>query len=135
MKKVWLFSVCCVMNLLVGCSFYHPSPFIVEWRALPEARVLSFDDAWQIVVAKISENFDLEAVDSKVGYLRTTHKQLRNENISVKITVKTDSKDPVRMKIKVEKFKFNRKTGMWVLFARDIDLEREILEELTGRIR
>jgi hypothetical protein len=88
---------------------------------------MPYETAWQKIVDTISEKYDLEIVEKDSGYIRTAWKN--NRRVSIRV-----SREPLQIKVRVERQKYNGWTNAWEDWGTDEKKEREILEVLQGRL-
>ena len=143
--------------VLVGCSATQPVP----WVSTPTYDV-EYDLAWDLTVGLIGEQYEIETVDKSSGYIQTVWKplELSSDNaelleevdkVGVRITCRVEGRFPFQLKLKVERglLRAGEWTPVWVDYSResicqrcsgsqdwiDEQLEREILKELTMRLK
>jgi len=139
MKRIFL--SCFAALILGGCA---PTMQEAGWKTVSKADV-TYDKAWPIVAKVVGERFDLETVDSQLGYLKTEWKTTdtcwaglaAGGNVPckrIRVFAKVEKK-PFAIKIKVEKSagvplsNYNS----WVTEGNDENMEQEILEDLYER--
>jgi len=117
------------------------------WKGVPEVN-MPYDRAWTIVVNTIAEKFDIETSDAQSGYLRTGWKVtdtcwgglLAGGKVPCKktrVTVRVEERTPFKVRVKVEKMEATALSGYesWVPKGNDEVMEKEIIDELFGRLR
>jgi LEA14-like dessication related protein len=120
--------------LLLGCASVE-----AVWKTLPEVKQTSYENAWSVVVGCVSEKFDLEVTDSGSGYLRSAWKVnkdfLGQNQERTRITVRIESREPLKIKLKAERQTFSSWTHDWVDAGNNEKIEKQILEELSARLK
>jgi hypothetical protein len=114
--------------LLFGCAV-PPA----QWKIVVPRQGISYDTLWQRIVDTLTDEFDIEVIEKDSGYLRTSWKH-HTEFLSQyrhRITVKV-MRDPLKVKVKVQRQQYFNEA--WQDWGTDEKLEKEILEELKGRI-
>lgn len=116
------------------------------WKGIPEVSI-PYEKAWAIIVNAIAERFDVEVADAQSGYLRTGWKVtdtcwsgIFSGNVpcrKTRVTVRVEERDPLKVRLRVEKMEATALSGYekWILKGNDEIVEREILDELLGRLR
>ncbi len=140
MKRV---IVCLISIVALACATSKEA----TWTSLSEMDV-PYQKAWQVVVNTVSERFEIQSVDSQIGYLKTEWKvtdtcwgglafgaevPCKRERVVVRVL----QKRPFRIKLRVEKSEATAlsRYRTWVLKGNDKKMEREIIEELSIRLR
>lgn len=105
------------------------------WKVVPEVN-MPYDRAWVIVVNTIAERFDIEVADAQSGYLRTGWKVTDTCFAGLLAGGWVPCKK-TRVTVRVEKMEATTLSNYerWVLRGNDEVMEREILDDLFGRLR
>ena len=135
MRKIAaLFMLCLFCVAFIGCATTKEA----TWKTLPEVTKTSYEQSWAIVVGVVTEKYDLEVTDATSGYLRTAWKVkkdfLNQDDSRTRISVRLESKTPLKFKIRAEKEAKNL-ADQWSPKGNDEQLEKAMLEELTGRLK
>ncbi len=131
-----------ILFLLFACATTQEA----TWKGVPDVH-MPYDRAWAIVVNTIAEKFDIEVSDAQSGYLRTGWKVtdtcwagLLAGKVPCKKTrviVRVEERSPFKVRVKVEKMESTALSGYdnWKLTGNDEVVEREVMEELFGRLK
>jgi len=139
MKRV---IACLIPIFVLACATSKEA----RWRVVPEVDV-PYEKAWQVVVNTVSERFEIQTVDSQIGYLKTEWKvtdtcwaglgygaevPCKRERVVVRVL----QKRPFRVKLKVEKSESTVLSHYqsWILKGNDEQMERQLVEELSVRL-
>ncbi|MBI4727746.1 hypothetical protein HY768_11105 [candidate division TA06 bacterium] len=138
MKRVTWASISIAM--LLACVLFIDCATTQEatWKTLPEITKTTYEQSWSIVVGVITEKYDLEITDAASGYLRTAWKVkkdfLNQDDSRTRISVRLESKTPLKFKIRAEKEAKNL-ADEWTPKGNDEQLEKAMLEELSARLK
>ena len=129
--------------VLFGCATTREA----TWKTAPEANI-PYDRGWTIIVNAVGERFDLETVDAQSGYLRSGWKTTdtcwaglvmggKVPCRKTRVIVRVEERSPFKIKVKVEKEEASAWTNYqtWAASGNDEQMEREIMEDLLGRLR
>jgi len=116
-----------------GCVTAIPS----KYRMVEASPAISYDDAWIAVVDSIGERLEIEMVDKDSGYLRTGWKGHSRflTSYRTRCVARVTSRNPFKIKIKVELQEYDEFRECWVPRGNDTMLENEILTDIRGRLQ
>jgi len=137
-----MFFSCFIVLVVGGCA---PAMQEASWKAMSKVD-MTYEKAWPIVARVVGKSFDLEIVDSQLGYLKTEWKTTdtcwaglvaggRVPCKRIRVFAKVEKK-PFAIKIKVEKnagvplSNYNN----WVTEGNDKNMEKAILDELYEQL-
>ena len=128
-KALFLFLL-----FIIGCTAKEAT-----WRALPEIRQTEYENAWSIIVGAVSEKYELEVIDANSGYLRSSWKEkkdwLGTKEYRTRVVVRVVSREPLKVKLKVEKQTWNSWTNDWLDAGNEEEFQSQLLEELEARLK
>ncbi|HAV43291.1 TPA: hypothetical protein DCX15_04675, partial [bacterium] len=120
---------------IFGCAIL---PKEAAWKSIPETNY-PYGKAWPLIVFTISEKFDLAVIDEGSGYLRSAWKVKKNwlgkDETRTQVTVRVESKEPLRIRIRAKKQKWAVLIDNWQDAGNDKALENELITELQTRLR
>jgi len=136
MKCVCLIGVCSILLIGVtsGCATAQPATF----KMVEASPGVSFEQGWLAVVEAVGDRLDIETVDKESGYLRTAWKQSQkflSSSYRTRCVASVASRQPFKVKIKVEREKYDSLSEKWIAAGNDEEMEREILADINGRLQ
>jgi hypothetical protein len=134
-KGIIMLAVAIILISQIGCASSE-----AVWKTIPEVKQVKYEDAWAIVVGCVSDKFDLEITDAGSGYLRTAWKVtgktlIGQPNEKTRITVRIVNRQPLQINLRAERQTPNIWSGEWQDSGNNEKIEKQILEELSSRLK
>jgi len=134
-KLILLIAILCFSLILSSCVTTREA----TWKIIPGSR-LKYEEAWPIIVNVISKKYDLETIDSNIGYLRSEWKMDYHFDRPfasyerTRAVCRIESKMPLKFKIKVEKELYSLMIGKWIAKGNNEEIQKELLNELEEHL-
>jgi uncharacterized lipoprotein len=134
MKKILKILMGVMIFSLTACT--APRGFVAQpagWNAVQMRESVNHEKAWSILVSVVSDDYDIEMMDSESGYLRTNwrHEGQGTQEWFTRIIGKVEMNGTTR--IKVESKYYDQILSRWVNGYNTFTTTK-IKDDLSGRL-